>query len=569
MRNDDWMTKQKLPIGIEDFKEIRTDGYYYVDKTNLIKELLIKRGKVNLFTRPRRFGKSLNMSMLKHFFEIGCDKTIFEGLNITGERELCESYMGKYPVVSVSLKDVDGLNFASAFDSLRRIIVVEAMRFSFLEESSKLDVAEKEEYKALLKREHGELAMSADTLKASLQTLTKLLEKHYGCQVILLIDEYDVPLDKSFHAGYYNEMIDLIRNMLSKVLKSNTSLKFSVLTGCLRISKESIFTGLNNLKVFSIMDVQFDEYFGFTDDEVKEMLEYYDLLDKFDMVKEWYDGYRFGNVSVYCPWDVIMYGYDLRTDSDMKPKAYWINTSSNSIVKRFIYRASKSTQKEIEKLIAGEAIWKEIHQDLTYNELDKTIDHLWSVLFMTGYLTQMEKKDDGKYLISIPNKEIRQIFIRQVKEWFSEITVVDMSSIHMFANAFKTGDVETIENMFHAYLKKAISIRDTSVAKPKKENFYHGILLGLFAPMGDWLISSNAESGDGYSDILIETEDETGIIIEVKYGEKGKLDEACMEALQQIEDRKYVEKLEDDGMEKILKYGIGCYKKRCKVILAG
>lgn len=565
--NEPMMFRKKLPIGIENFKEIRQPEYYYVDKTNLIKELLTNAGKVNLFTRPRRFGKTLNMSMLQHFFEVGSDKTLFDGLNIAKEKEICDAYMGKFPVVSVSLKDVSGLTFESACNKLKRIIGTEAIRFSFLADSPNLEPTEKAMYKELLKFENGVFAMTEDALCGSLCTLTKLLEKHYGSAVVLLVDEYDVPLDKAFHAGFYNEMVTLIRDLLSIALKSNPSLQFAVLTGCLRISKESIFTGLNNLKVFSITDVQFDEYFGFTDKEVKEMLEYYGYLDHFHEVKEWYDGYKFGNVSVYCPWDVIMYGYELRTNPDAEPQAYWINTSSNSIVKRFIHKATKRTQNEIEKLIAGEGVWKSVHQDLTYNELDKSIDHLWSVLFTTGYLTQSER--NGKnYLLTIPNKEVQQIFIEQVKEWFSEITVQDMSSIYAFANAFKIGDVETIEEMFTSYLKKTISIRDTSVAKSKKENFYHGILLGLFAPMGDWIVSSNAESGEGYSDILIEIpDDEIGIVIEVKYGDKGQLEDACQEALKQIEEKNYVERLEDNGMETIFKYGIGCYQKKCKVIL--
>ena len=560
--------KKKLPIGIEDFREIITQDFYYVDKTNLIKELLGKWGKVNLFTRPRRFGKSLNMSMLRSFFEIGTDEKLFVGLKIAQEKELCEEYLGQFPVVSVSLKDVDGLTFRAASEKLRDIIGKEAVRFSFLLESDRLEDVQKDMYRALIQMKDGMFQMSDTVLETSLHTLTLLLEKHYGCPVILLIDEYDVPLDKAFHAGFYDEMVSLIRNLLSTALKSNQALKFAVLTGCLRISKESIFTGLNNLQVYSIMDKQFEEHFGFTDDEVKKMLDYYGLSDKFVITKEWYDGYQFGNLSVYCPWDVIKYAHDLRADSNAKPKAYWINTSSNSIVKRFVHRATKQTQKEIEKLIAGEGVWKEVRQNITYNELDKTIDHLWSVLFMTGYLTQIEQKDDDKYLLVIPNKEVRQIFVQQVKEWFSEITVQDMSSIHAFANAFKTGDAETIEQMFTSYLKKTISIRDSSVPTAKKENFYHGILLGLFAPMEDWIVSSNVETGDGYSDIVVEIEDdEIGIIIEVKYGDKGALDTACVNALEQIEDRNYVEILEDHGMQTIFKYGIGCYHKRCKVVM--
>lgn len=560
--------KKKLPIGIENFYEIITENFYYVDKTNLIKELLINWGKVNLFTRPRRFGKSLNMSMFRSFFEIGTDETLFYGLKIAQEKELCEEYLGKFPVVSVSLKDVDGLTFQTARGKLRDIIGKEALRFSFLLESDKLEDVHKEIYCALIKMKDGMFLMSDTVLETSLHTLTLLLEKHYGCPVILLIDEYDVPLDKAFHAGFYEEMVSLLRNLLSIALKSNQALKFAVLTGCLRISKESIFTGLNNLKVYSVTDVQFDEYFGFTDEEVKEMLDYYGFSEKFAETKAWYDGYQFGNVSVYCPWDVIMYLSDIRTNPKAKPKAYWINTSSNSIVKRFVNKATKKTQNEIEKLIAGEAVWKEVYPNITYNELDKSIEHLWSVLFMTGYLTMQDTKDDEKYALVIPNREVRQIFVQQVKEWFSELAVQDMSKIYAFADAFKKGDVQTIEEMFTSYLKKTISIRDSSVPTAKKENFYHGILLGLFAPMEDWIVSSNVEAGDGYSDIVIELdEDEIGIVIEVKYGDKGDLEGACEEALKQIEDRNYVEVFADHGMRTIFKYGIGCYHKRCKVVM--
>jgi len=475
--------------------------------------------------------------------------------------------MGKYPVISISLKDVTGENFESASSSLKYIIGKEAMRFSFLLNSEHLEEMHKNLYRGLIEVENGLFTMSNEVLKTSIHTLTMLLELHYKCPVILLIDEYDVPLDKAFQGGFYDKMLSLIRSMLSIVLKTNKSLEFAVLTGCLRIAKESIFTGLNNFKTFSLTDVRFDEYFGFTDEEVKQMLVYYDLLDKFAEIKEWYDGYTFGSVSVYCPWDVINYCEDLLEDANTKPKTYWMNTSGNTIVKRFIHKANRNTQKEIENLIAGESVWKTIKQELTYNELDSTIENLWSVLYLTGYLTSVDKKDDKTLLLAIPNREIREIFVQQIQEWFSELTMQDMSSIHAFAYAFKTGDVETIENMFNTYLKKTISIRDNSVAKAKKENFYHGILLGLFAPMGDWLISSNAESGEGYSDILIETEDEIGIVIEVKYGDRGKLDDACKNAMAQIEKKNYVQKLEDAGMEKILKYGVGCYQKKCKVIL--
>lgn len=561
--------KLKLPVGIESFGEFASEGFYYVDKTGFIAELLHNWGKVNLFTRPRRFGKSLNMSMLKSFFEIGCDKSLFEGLKVSQEKELCDEYMGQFPVISVSLKDVDGLTFETASCAIRDVIGKEAMRFPFLEKSDKLTDMQKNMYQALVMvDDNGLFTMSDAALYKSLQTLSLLLSKHYGRRVILLIDEYDVPLDKAFQAGYYDEMVSLIRGVFSSALKSNDYLYFAVLTGCLRVSKESIFTGLNNLKVMSIADVRFDEYFGFTDDEVRQMLAYYDLSDRFDVVKEWYDGYRFGNVSVYCPWDVINYCDEACADRALMPKSYWVNTSSNSIVRHLINKATRKTQDEIESLIAGEAVWKEIHPELTYSELDKTIDNLWSVLFTTGYLTQHGKADGNKYLLAIPNREIRQIFVSQINEWFTETAQEDAPRLNAFCAAFKRGDTEAIEEAFTGYLKKTISIRDTNVRKTKKENFYHGILLGLLSCMEDWSISSNAESGDGYSDILIEiAEEDIGIVIEVKYGENGALDAACEEALKQIEKNHYEQRLREHDMKTIIKYGIACFHKRCKVVV--
>lgn len=561
----------KLPVGIESFSEFVSEGFYYVDKTGLIVDLLHNWGKVNLFTRPRRFGKSLNMNMLKSFFEIGCDKTLFNGLKIAQEKELCDKYMGQFPVISVSLKDVDGLTFEAACGAMRAIIGMEAMRFSFLENSDKLSKQEKVLYRQLIQagvQTGGMFEMAQDVMVTSLRTLSFLLSKHYGCKVILLIDEYDVPLDKAFQAGYYNEMVSLVRSLFSSALKSNENLFFAVLTGCLRVSKESIFTGLNNLKVMSAADVRFDEYFGFTDDEVRQMLAYYELSDRFDVVKEWYDGYRFGNVSVYCPWDVINYCDEACADRTLMPKSYWLNTSSNSIVRRFIDKATRKTQDEIEELIAGEAVWKEIHPELTYSELDKTIDNLWSVLFTTGYLTQRGKGDGNKYLLAIPNMEVRQIFVSQINEWFKDITQKDTPRLNAFCAAFQDADAKAIEEAFTGYLKKTISIRDTSVRKTKKENFYHGILLGLLSHMEDWSISSNAESGDGYSDILIEiAEQGIGIVIEVKYGENGMLDAACEEALEQIENNHYEQLLHEHDMNTIIKYGIACFQKRCKVVI--
>lgn len=558
----------KLPIGIDNFEKIRTNGFYYVDKTMLIQELLLNWAEVNLFTRPRRFGKSLNMSMLKYFFEVGCDKSLFSGLHIVSEKELCEKYMGQFPVISITLKSVDGADFETACSQLRSVIGTEAERFPFLASSEKLTKNEKEKYLALVELESGCYTMADVVLLNSLQTLSMLLFKHYGRKVIILIDEYDVPLDKAFQAGYYDEMVLFVRNMFGSALKGNENLQFAVLTGCLRISKESIFTGLNNPKVHSIVDYSYDEYFGFTDQDVRTMLDYYDLTERYEIVKEWYDGYQFGEVSVYCPWDVINYCYDIRVNQDAWPRLYWVNTSGNYIVKNFIQMAKKPTQNEIETLIAGEGVWKKLNLELTYRELNQSIENLWSVLFTTGYLTQRDKRENEEYLLVIPNKEIRQIFITQIKEWFSEMIAKDMTQVNRFCDAFAKADAETIEKEFTAYLKKTISIRDTSVQRGKKENFYHGILLGIFMHKEEWTVYSNAESGDGYSDILIEIEDKNlGIIIEVKYAERGALDAGCAKALEQIGKMHYEEKLAEDGMETILKYGIACYKKSCKVVL--
>lgn len=557
---------KKLPVGIENFEEIRTEGFYYIDKTGLIKDLLHSWGKVNLFTRPRRFGKSLTMSMLRSFFEIDCSKGLFDGLEISRESELCNEYMGKFPVISISLKGVSGESFSTARSMMCSVIGSEAMRFQFLLESERLSHKDKELYNQLTDVDN-HYSMSDAVLINSLLTLTTLLKKHYDQKVIILIDEYDVPLDKAFQFGYYDSMVNLIRSLFMQALKSNDSLYFSVLTGCLRVSKESIFTGLNNPKVHSITSVRFDEYFGFTDHEVRQLLTDYGLTEHFSAIKQWYDGYRFGEVDVYCPWDVICYCDELLDDPHAEPQEYWSHTSSNNIVRRFINKATKQTQNEIERLIAGETLSKEIHQELTYTDLDTTIANLWSVLFTTGYLTQRGKIQGNRYQLAIPNREIRQIFITQVKEWFSDIVRKDTPKLDAFCTAFFKGDASLIEEQFNSYLMKTISIRDTNVPKAKKENFYHGILLGLLSHMEDWLISSNAESGEGYSDILVEIEAEKiGIVIEVKYAQHHSLDAACKEALQQIEANNYAETLLADGMTTIFKYGIACYKKHCKVI---
>ncbi|MDO4338878.1 MAG: AAA family ATPase [Eubacteriales bacterium] len=563
---------KKLPVGVEDFSKIRTEGFYYIDKTGLIKELLNNWGEVNLFTRPRRFGKSLNMSMLKSFLEIGCDKALFDGLKISKETALCEEFMGKFPVVSISLKGVNGNGFNTAREMLCSVIGTEAMRFQFLLESDRLTEKEKMQYHQLTMIDttnQGSFVMSDSILMGSLKTLSMLLQKYYGTKVIILIDEYDVPLAKANENGYYDQMVTLIRVLFEQALKTNDHLQFAVLTGCLRVAKESIFTGLNNLKVLSITSVSFDESFGFTDEEVKALLEYYGLSNCYSAVKDWYDGYHFGNVDVYCPWDVISYIDERRVDSTLVPKNYWSNTSSNDVVRHFIEKADAGTTKrEIERLIAGDFVVKEIHQELTYKEMYDSIENIWSVLFTTGYLTQRGRLQNDVYQLVIPNMEIRTIFTGQIMKLFKESVKKDGSALNAFCDALKNGDADGVERQFEKYLKKTISIRDTFVRKTTKENFYHGILLGILGFKESWGVSSNKEAGDGYNDIQVEIDDEDiGIIIEVKYAHNADLESGCTEALEQINKNGYAEQLREDGMQTILKYGIACYKKKCRVLL--
>ena len=557
--------KKRLPVGLENFEQIINDNYYYVDKTELISELIRNGGMVNLFTRPRRFGKTLNMSMLEHFFSIERDQSIFEGLKISKDTKLCEEYMGKYPVISISLKGINAATYEAAFDFAVRIMKKVARNVQFLLGSDALSDYDKLEYKELLNNNMSEAAFCG-----GLKILSELLEKHYGTKVVLLIDEYDVPLAKAFENGYYNQMIFLIRSLLEQALKTNNSLKFAVMTGCMRISKESIFTGLNNLKVLSITDERYDEYFGFTDMEVKNMLEYYGIEEHYEDVKSWYDGYQFGSVEVYCPWDVLNYCDKLKDHTDSFPENYWINTSSNDAIRKFIQMSDNfKTKREIEKLLAGGEITKEIHQELTYPEMYQSLENVWSLLFMTGYLTQRGRVDAKRYKLAIPNLEIRDIFQTQIMEYFKERVKKDGDTLSRFCNALKSGEETKVEEIFESYLKKTISIRDTFVKKASKENFYHGILLGILGVKEEWYVSSNQESGEGYSDILVETENsETVILIEVKYANDGNLDQACERALQQIEEKKYDEELRENGVDKILKYGIACYMKRCKVKLA-
>ena len=566
------MKNKKLPVGIENFEEFQRENFYYADKTLFIKELLENWGKVNLFTRPRRFGKSLNMSMIKCFFEVGCERTLFNGLKIMREKELCEKYMGQFPVIFISLKGVDGLNYKAANAALCNIIGREALRFQFLQKSSHLSEEEKDSYRRLIKIGSDSQAffdMTDSILTDSLQILTQLLEKHYGQKVILLIDEYDVPLDKAFQQGYYNEMVSLLRNMLGNVLKTNDALYFAVLTGYLRISKESIFTGLNNLKVHTISDVRYDEYFGFTDADVEKMLKFYGMSSYMDIIKEWYDGYIFGNVNVYCPWDVINYCDELLANPQTRPKNYWANTSGNAMVRRFIGKADKNTKNEIEKLLDGRTILKAVKEELTYPELDDSIDNLWSVLYATGYLTKRHSdlEDEELMKLAIPNKEIRKLFTDLVKDWFQETTLADTSRINRFCSAFPRGDAVLIQDMLNDYLWNSISVRDTAVRKNMKENFYHGMLLGMLNSQENWMTQSNAEMGEGYSDISVCTPERTGIIIELKYAHDGNLQAACKAALKQIEERKYDVGLQRQGMKKIMKYGIAFYEKECMVVM--
>ena len=557
------MKNRKLPIGIENFAQLREEDFYYVDKTGLIRDLLNNWGSVNLFTRPRRFGKTLNMSMLKCFFEIGGDKRIFDGLAISREKALCDAYMGKYPVVFVSLKGVDGITFEDAYGMLRVLLRAEMQRMRFLKDDPCIQEEEKSAFVRFLDGQD-----TRSDVQDSLRLLSQLLYRHYGQKVILLIDEYDVPLDKAYHHGYYNEMVALIRGLFGQALKTNDYLQFAVLTGCLRVSKESIFTGLNNFDVNSIVDIEHDEQFGFTNAEVRQLLTDYGLQDHFAEAKEWYDGYRFGNADVYCPWDVINYAKKLHADPNAEPQTFWINTSSNDLVREFVEIADKNTQNEIERLIAGETIEKNVRLELTCAEVHQSIDNLWSVLFTTGYLTQAGKTAEGAYKLKIPNREVREVFVLQIQEWFKKTFVRDDQSMRVFCNAFQTGDAETIQKHLNLVLNKMISIMDTRARDEQKENFYHGLLLGLLRSDPTWLILSNAESGNGFSDILIEPEDlDAGIVIEVKYALTfAGLDEACRRAMEQIRAQHYDERLRNDGRENILAYGIAFNRKRCRVI---
>lgn len=562
--------KKKLPIGIDGFEKIRTNDFYYIDKTRFIAELLHNWGEVNLFTRPRRFGKTLNMSMLKCFFEIGSNRALFDGLQIAHEKELCQQYQGQFPVLFLSLKSVDGLTFEAAQAALRTVMGNEAGRFRFLKDSDQLTAEEKSLYEQLIETgtsQGGIFAMSGEALAASLKTLSMLLAKHYGRKVIILIDEYDVPLDKAFQAGYYDEMVSLLRSLFGNALKTNDSLQFAVLTGCLRISKESIFTGLNNLKVHTLSDMRYDEYFGFTDADVDKLLAFYGLSVYKDAMHDWYDGYLFGGVHVYCPWDVINYCDVLLADPDAEPENDWANTSGNGIIRRLLQKADQTTREEVERLLSGESIVKTVRQELTYRDIEDSIDNIWSVLYSTGYLTQTVRLPGKQMKLALPNREVRELFADLVKDWFRETTRADTSRINRFCQAFPAGDAATIQSMLQDYLWDSISVRDTAVRTNRKENFYHGMLLGLLQSQESWSVRSNEENGIGYSDIAVATPERIGIVIELKYADDGNLDKSCAEALAQIEAKQYAEGLRRRGMKKILKYGIAFWEKDCAAVL--
>ena len=560
---------KKLPVGFENFQEIRKLDFYYVDKTKLVEQLLENWSKVNLFTRPRRFGKTLNMSMLKSFFEIGTDTELFDGLYISQNEELCKEYMGKYPVIFLSLKGVDGLTFEEAQSALCELIAGEVRRFKFLLNSSRLDNNEKNIYRDLISLQGEQETTLATKLKFSLKKISELLYQHYGQKTIVLIDEYDVPLDKAFQHGYYREMVALIRGLFGEALKTNDFLQFAVLTGCLRVSKESIFTGLNNFKVYSADDVRYDEEFGFTNEEVKKLLEDYNLQKHFTEVKEWYDGYRFGNADIYCPWDVINYVDDLVSEAKSQPKAYWINSSGNDLVKRFIDMADKTTKDEIEQLIVGEAVEKRIRLDLTYDEIDNSIDNLWSVLFTTGYLTKNGDVENGMYRLIIPNKEVREVFLLQIRDWFDQVVANDHASTEKINRGFLEGKTDDIQRELTMFLGETISVLDTKARNEEKEIFYHGILIGILKNYSGWAVKSNRESGDGYADILLKPKNpDVGIVIELKYAHSmNELDKACERAMEQIKNHRYDAELREDGRNDLLAYGIAFCKKRCKVVV--
>ncbi len=559
-------TKKKLPIGMEFFSDIRTKGFYYVDKTAFIRDLLASWGSVNLFTRPRRFGKSLNMDMLKTFFEVGTEPALFDGLEIAKDTALCEQYMGKYPVISISLKDVSGSSYEAALKRMSSAIRKEARRHQYLLESDRLRDVDKETLKVLYS-----LYLEEEVQEESLYLLSEMLHKHYGKKVIILIDEYDVPLDKAYQRNYYSEMVNHIRVMFSEALKTNVNLEFAVITGCLRIAKESIFTGLNNFKVRTISDADFAEYFGFTDGEVREILHYYGIEETYNKMKEWYDGYQFGHAEIYCPWDILNQCDKFRCSITAPMEAHWENSSSNGIVQDILENSNATVKDEIEALISGQCVEKALIPELTYTDLESKDyevrqNYLWSVLFYTGYLTEAGAAKEGTHKLVIPNREVRGIFEKRIRSWFRVRVTSDTGRWECLCSAVKNGEADKVQAILNEYMEDSISIRDTCIKKEMKENFYHGMLLGLFQAQGGWIVKSNSESGVGYVDIEISVPiEKTGCIIEVKYAENGSYDATCKKSMKQIEKMGYTERLKQSGIKCIHKYGIACYRKNCKV----
>ena len=559
--------KKKLSIGIENFTKLQTEDFYYVDKTMLIKELLDNWAEVNLFTRPRRFGKTLNMSMLQYYFEDKRDQFtgekidnsyLFEGLNIKAEGEKYTKYMGKYPVINLSLKSAKQPTYKMAYESLIDEIMKEYRRHNFILNSDKLLQSEK---KIFLDISNGE-AKEIEYAK-SLQFLSSCLEKYFGSKTIILIDEYDVPLENAFFEGFYDEMISFIRSLFESALKTNPSLEFSIITGCLRISRESIFTGLNNLNIISILNNRYAEYFGFTAEEVEELCDYYNIQEKYETAKKWYNGYTFGHKNVYNPWSVVKYIYDVLGDSHVFPTSYWANTSSNSIVKSLIERADDITKGEIEALIEGKTIEKPVHEDITYDDVYDNLDNLWNFMFFTGYFKKISERMDEntqeKFVeLAIPNLEVKYIFRTKILKWFNEkIKSEDLSILY---TSIINGEVDVFQKEVNRLLKKTISFNDAY------ENFYHGFMIGLLSHMDGYIVKSNRETGDGRCDIYIKPLSifDKAVIIEMKVCDKPKeLFTKPQDALQQIEDKKYAYELNESGYEDIIKYGMAFYRKDC------
>ncbi len=554
------MAFKKLPIGIDSFSKLREHDFYYVDKTGMIIELLQNWGEVNLFTRPRRFGKSLNMSMLKSFFEIGADKSLFDGLAISREKELCEKHMGKYPVLTFSLKQVQGLTYQDAEARMWSEISYEADRYRFLKDSCKLDAVDKELLISFRKKQ-GDLA-------GAIKELSRILYMHYAQKVVILIDEYDVPLQKAEQDGFYPEMVKLISGIFGASMKTNPYMEFAVVTGCLRVSKESIFTGFNNPKMHTIMDERYDEWFGFTDEEVKEMLRFYGKEEFYDLTKQWYDGYLFGKTYVYCPWDVINWCDKLVNTTKVVPENFWANSSGNEMIRRFADKADSVTKAELEQLLAGKTVWKKVNMELTYNELDSSVENLWSVLFTTGYLTYTGRSIDGKYELTIPNQEIQNLFRDIIDKWFKETIIGNRERIKVFFDALDTADADKLERCICAYLGRSISFLDGG-KQSEKESFYHGMMLGMLQMRDDWAVLSNREAGEGRADIITYSEwGEKALLFEFKYvKEYDDMLDAARLALEQIRDKNYDSFYAVSAAEKVTHIGIAFCKKRCKVLV--